>query len=304
MKKSMKNRNDTLNKKKSDRRTKKYRGGEILKYNPNFTSFAQIYNMEFDFPGPTTDYYKFLRYAKMDLVDAMRSGLHKEEMRELNVMTKYMYLIRAKNAKDKNNTIMHYICMNQSMNMLDVVLPFYLILHNKMFKELLVYYLNLENGDGYLPLDMLFLGGGVRGRSITKGFSATKKMVGNVATLNASGVVKQVMGMGKSVIDRAASKEPKKRIYCILTLFGAKFSEKFEKDDSKYKTHKPKIDLYNKFCKDWKKAPGNEKGETTDEKDEIDPNDEKMTPGPVNEPKKGEGDNITPTDKPESSKPK
>jgi len=257
MVKSMKNRKNTLKKKNENRRTKKYNGGDIIKTNPNFGSFTQIYNIDFDFPGKT-DYYKFLRYAKMDLVDAMRTGLHKEEMVELNVMSKYMYLIRAKNAIDKDNTVMHYICMNQSMNMLDVVFPFYLILHNHTFKELLQYYLNLKNKDGYLPLDLLFLGGGVEGRSITKGLSATKKLLGNVATFNVTGVLKQGTGMGKSLVDRATSKEPKKRIYCILTLFGAKFSEKF-KQGPKYRMHANQIKAYDKFCKTWGKTPHNKK---------------------------------------------
>lgn len=258
MRKSMKN---TLKKQKRNGGTRKRSGGagEIIKTNPNFTSFTQIYNIDFDFPGQT-DYYKYLRYAQMDLVDAMRTGLHKEEMRELNVMPKYMYLIRAKNSIDKNNTVMHYICMNQSMNMLDVVFPFYLILHNHMFKELLQYYLNIKNTDRHRPLDMLFLGGGVKGRTVTKGFSATKKFVGNALTFNASGVVKQVTGMGKSLVDRATSKEPKKRIYCILTLFGAKFSEDFERS-SKYTMHKNQINEYNTFCNTWEKTPHNMKTE-------------------------------------------
>lgn len=148
--------------------------------------------------------------------------------------------------------------MNQSMNMLDVVFPFYLILHNHMFKELLQYYLNLKNDDGYLPLDLLFLEGGVKGRSITKGLSATKKLVGNALTFNASGVIKQVTGMGKSLVDRATSKEPKKRIYCILTLFGAKFSEKF-KNGNRYAMHATTITAYDAFCKTWGKTPHNKK---------------------------------------------
>lgn len=259
MVKSMKN---TLKKRKRNGGTRKRSGGagEILKYNPNFTSFTQIYNMDFDSTDPTTDYYKYLTYAQMDLVDAMRTGLHKEEMVELNVMPKYMYLIRAKNSIDKNNTVMHYICMNQSMNMLDVVFPFYLILHNHMFKELLQYYLNLKNTDGHRPLDMLFLEGGVKGRSITKGFSSGKKLLGNALTFNASGVVKQVTGMGKSLVDRATRKEPKKRIYCILTLFGAKFSENFKRSDE-YRKHSTTIIEYDAFCKTWEKTPHNIKTE-------------------------------------------
>jgi hypothetical protein len=246
MRKSMKNR-------KTNNKTKKRgsRAGEILKNNPNFTSFTQIYNIAFDFPGET-DYYKYLRYAQMDLVDDMHTSLHKEEMHELNLMPKYMYLIRAKNSIDKNNTVMHYICINQSMNMLDVVFPFYLILHNHTFKELLQYYLNLKNGDGYLPLDLLFLGGGIKGLSLTK-------------TGNASRVVKQVTGMGKSLVDRATRKEPKKRIYCILTLFGAKFSENFKRSDE-YRKHSTTIREYDAFCKTWEKTPHNIKTENRKQK--------------------------------------
>jgi hypothetical protein len=97
-----------------------------------------------------------MEMADRDLTVDMESKLNKYEMvGELGPnYCKYMYLIRATNPIS-GNTILHYICNRRSVEMFQLVFPYYLVLYNEKFPELLTYYINKKNKMHQTPLDLL-----------------------------------------------------------------------------------------------------------------------------------------------------
>ena len=104
------------------------------------------------------DNYKFLEMADRDLTTDMDAKLNKYEISGGvgSQFCKYMYLIRATH-RETGNTVLHYVCNRISIEMFQIVFPYYLILYNKDFGELLAYYINKKNKKGQTPLDLLNL---------------------------------------------------------------------------------------------------------------------------------------------------
>ena len=101
------------------------------------------------------DCYKFLEMADRELLADMEKKLHKYELNSVGEQyAKYMYLIRSTHPKS-GNTVLHYICNHKNVEMFQLVFPYYLILYNEKFPELLSYYINKENTDGKTPIDLL-----------------------------------------------------------------------------------------------------------------------------------------------------
>ena len=127
---------------------------------------TQIVNIGFDIPGEAgfnanLDNYKFLEMADRNLYGDMEAKLSKYELGGVtNQYCKYMYLIRATHPTS-GNTVLHYICNHKSVEMFQLVWPYYLILFNKDFPELLAYYITkknkvtIKNPEAKTPLDLL-----------------------------------------------------------------------------------------------------------------------------------------------------
>jgi hypothetical protein len=127
---------------------------------PN-VSEENIRNIGFEIPTDQgfksdKDYYKFLEMASRDLTLDMQNKLNKYESNGgvgAN-FCKYMYLIRATHPKS-GNTVLHYICKRRSVEMLKIVFPYYLVLYNAAFPELLSYYINKKNNKNETPMELL-----------------------------------------------------------------------------------------------------------------------------------------------------
>lgn len=104
--------------------------------------------------------------AQRNMVNDMTIMLHKigdyEVLKKVGLKTdsevrnrgeklcKFMYLIRAKD-EDTGATVLHHICNNGSLQMFDLVFPYYMTLYNRDFPQLLGYYLNLKSKAGNIP---------------------------------------------------------------------------------------------------------------------------------------------------------
>lgn len=124
---------------------------------------TQIVDIGFEIPkepgfNKGMDNYKFLEMADRDLFGDMEAKLSKYELNGVtNQYCKYMYLIRAVHPVS-GNTVLHYICNHKSVEMFQLVWPYYLVLYNKEFPELLAYYINKKNyprSGSKTPLDLL-----------------------------------------------------------------------------------------------------------------------------------------------------
>jgi hypothetical protein len=146
---------------------KKYKGGQTTKKTWNLyanmpkVDETQIKTMGFEIPTDPgfesdKDCYKFMEMADRDLTVDMENKLNKYELvgGVGPNYCKYMYLIRATNPIS-GNTILHYICNRRSVEMFQLVFPYYLVLYNVKFPELLTYYINKKNKIGQTPLDLL-----------------------------------------------------------------------------------------------------------------------------------------------------
>ena len=159
-----KSKRNKSSKKKYRQKTKinyKY-GGQQTQYGksrfyadyPNATEDDIKNSIGFEIPNdpkfnPGKDNYKFLEMADRDLTTDMETKLNKYEsgFTSYNAAAqycKYMYLIRATHPTS-GNTVLHYICNHRSVEMFQLVWPYYLILYNKDFPELLAYYINKKN---------------------------------------------------------------------------------------------------------------------------------------------------------------
>jgi len=286
MVKSMKNRKNTLRKKKSNRRTKKQMGGLGGALRPQFHNYEDIAKIDFDISkteyekrgdqrtkdvshqqfGQKRDYYKFLEMAQRNMVTDMKTMLHKigdyEVLKKVAVksdsevqnrgekMCKFMYLIRA--TQDITGlSVLHFICNNGSLQMFDLVFPYYMTLYNSAFPELLGYYLNLQTKKGdFTPLDLLVKPidrkewtGTATGNALRGTLGALKNLVVNPLTS-----LKNAASTTASGLKRAASSTvnlgqnlnwERVRIYCLMRQFGAdkpgvedaaQYEKEFEKD--------------------------------------------------------------------------
>jgi len=128
---------------------------------PNITEEG-IRKIGFELPqGENKDWYKFLEMADRDLTLDMQNKLNKYESNGgvWANYCKYMYLIRATHP-GSGNTVLHYICNRRSVEMLKIVFPYYLVLYNADFPELLSYYINKKNKnkegkEGKTPMELL-----------------------------------------------------------------------------------------------------------------------------------------------------
>jgi len=140
--------------------------GQFYADAPNIEE-GKIHEIGFEIPdsdlifNPNKDNYKFLEMADRDLTVDMERKLNKYELvGGIGAQyCKYMYLIRATNP-DSGNTVLHYICNHRSVEMFQLVWPYYLILYNEKFPQLLIYYINKKNLFGKTPLDLLQSGAG------------------------------------------------------------------------------------------------------------------------------------------------
>jgi hypothetical protein len=166
-------RNKSSKKKYRQRTKKNYKyGGQQKQYGkssfyadyPNATENDIKNSIGFEIPAdpkfnPGKDNYKFLEMADRDLTTDMETKLNKYEsgFTSYNAAAqycKYMYLIRATHPTS-GNTVLHYICNHRSVEMFQLVWPYYLILYNKDFPDLLAYYINKKNKSGLTPLGLL-----------------------------------------------------------------------------------------------------------------------------------------------------
>ena len=265
MRKSMKNRKNTLKKRNSNNRTKKQRGGLGGALRPQFHSYADIAKIDFDIPkenrgdsrtkdsshqtfGHKRDYYKFLEMSQRNMVTDMKTMLHKigdyEVLKKVAIkddsevqnrgekLCKFMYLIRA---QDENigASVLHYICNNGSLQMFDLVFPYYMTLYNRAFPQLLGYYLNLKSKNGIIsplhllvdPIDRKEWTGTATGNAIRGTLGAVKNLLVNPLTS-----LKNAASTTASGVRRAASSTinlgnnlnwERVRIYCLMRKFGA-----------------------------------------------------------------------------------
>jgi hypothetical protein len=101
-------------------------------------------------------------------------------------MCKFMYLIRAQD-QDTGASVLHHICNNGSIQMFDLVFPYYMTLYNSAFPQLLGYYLNLKSKEGKIsPLELLI------NPIDRKDWAGTKKATGN-AMRGTLGAVKNLV---------------------------------------------------------------------------------------------------------------
>ena len=160
-----------------------------------------------------------------------------------------MYLIRAVDPTT-GYSVLHHICNNGSLQMFDLVFPYYLTLYNHDFPELLGYYFNLKSTkDGKTPLDAL-----VNFEDVNwKGKGSTLRSIKNV--------VVNPLSTAKSAADAVGSKAyrlavgavgglnwERLRIYCLMRQFGAyttKASSKGETDKYEGEFGKRKKDRKN-----------------------------------------------------------
>jgi hypothetical protein len=230
-------------KKKQKRRTKKnykYGGqkeigrvesafvGQFYSDAPNVDE-EQIHSIGFEIPDGAAfnekkDNYKFLEMADRDMMVDMERKLNKYELEISGGIgsqyCKYMYLIRAQNQKT-GNTVLHYICNRRSVEMFQLVWPYYLVLYNIDFPDLLQYYINKKNNKGETPLDLLSTGMGPRlaldynTRLIEGSFGTIKNVA--LKALNVQKLATTVLRrVGNSTMDRESF------IKKILDKFGGK----------------------------------------------------------------------------------
>jgi hypothetical protein len=168
------------------------------------------------------DNYKFLEMADRDLTVDMETKLNKLEFNGgiASQFCKYMYLIRAQHP-DTKNTVLHYICNRKSVEMFHTVFPYFLILYNKQFPQLLEYYINRMNKYDETPLDLLKK---IENNNFTSSMDYSEKFVSAVGLLkntvtNISDPTKSAIRIGKKIVNlRGAAKT----IGDILIKFGAK----------------------------------------------------------------------------------
>lgn len=288
MRKSMKNRKNTLRKKNTNNRTKKQRGGLGGALRPQFHSYADIAKIDFDIPvetrgdsrtkdssnqtfGHKRDYYKFLEMAQRNMVTDMKTMLHKigdyEVLKKVAVksdsevqnrgekLCKFMYLIRA-TEHDTGASVLHYICNNGSLQMFDLVFPYYMTLYNRAFPQLLGYYLNLKSRAGQIsplgllvkPIDRKEWTGTATGNALRGTLGALKNLAINPLTS-----LKNAASSTASGLKRAASSAihlgnnlnwERVRIYCLMRQFGAdkpniKEADPYEAEFKKSKHYDP-----------------------------------------------------------------
>jgi len=142
---------------------KKLEGKNWIKADYPTVDYREIVKIGFDIPNEkidknfnaSMDNYKFLEMADRDMFADMQNKLSKYELGGVtNQYCKYMYLIRATHPTS-GNTVLHYICNHKSVEMFQLVWPYYLILYNKDFPELLAHYINKTNSDLKTPLQLL-----------------------------------------------------------------------------------------------------------------------------------------------------
>lgn len=265
MRKSMKN---TLKKQKRNGGTRKIRGGLGGALRPDFKNYGEIAKIGFDIPddnrkkgfisrkispfdiseesrikgnqnfGHAKDYYKFLEMAQRNMVTDMKTMLHKIGDYEISnkmggihgrteKMCKFMYLIRAQD-QDTGASVLHHICNNGSIQMFDLVFPYYMTLYNSDFPQLLGYYLNLKSKEGKIsPLELLInpidrkgvtytaTGNAIRGTlgAVKNAFVNPLTSLKNAASTTASGVKRTFSGNNLNW--------ERVRIYCLMRQFGA-----------------------------------------------------------------------------------
>ena len=149
----------------------KLEGENWVKADYPTVDYREIVNIGFDIPNTkidtdidteivkdfnaSMDNYKFLEMADRDMFADMQNKLSKYELGGItNQYCKYMYLIRATHPTS-GNTVLHYICNHKSVEMFQLVWPYYLILYNKDFPELLAHYINKKNKAEQTPLNLL-----------------------------------------------------------------------------------------------------------------------------------------------------
>jgi hypothetical protein len=189
---------------------------------PN-VSEENIRNIGFEIPTDQgfksdKDYYKFLEMADRDLTLDMQNKLNKYESNGgvgANYC-KYMYLIRATHPKS-GNTVLHYICNRRSVEMLKIVFPYYLVLYNAAFPELLSYYINKKNSAGKTPMELL----NVVGKNWTSApMDYGRRLVSAVGTIkNATQVTSRVRRLGNMSVSGRVE-----YIKGVLTKFSVRYS--------------------------------------------------------------------------------